>query len=280
MRSHVAALLAAGATVAAVAHSARADPAARADARDLSASPETPRAELAWRDNLRGVVGATIPLYGDRAAYGFQLYLPVFIELHNDTDDLIPNNNWRGRLGIEAEWVRPVVVAAMPSLRTLAMSLAVEHESDHSTAPEFGPTGWLTVNDLAVRATATAVTGPGAVTVTAGTRLYALSCTTAPSFCPQSNYDSTAIEALGEIVWDARRAAGGAHPFVSVAASWMWQHDNVIRERRAIVHAGVRQQRSARGMWQLFALAYFGNDVGIARGTSATQLGLAFRWTL
>ena len=100
MRATLIALALAGFTSA-----ASADPGAHADARELSASPEVPSLGMAWRDYLRGRLGATIPLSGERNEHGFRFGIAGMVELHNDTDDVFPNNNWRGRLVVRVVYV-------------------------------------------------------------------------------------------------------------------------------------------------------------------------------
>jgi len=36
--------------------------------------------------------------------------------------------------------------------------------------------------------------------------------------------------------------------------------------------------RSRLGMWQFYALGFFGNEVGIDRGNAVTQGGVGVRW--
>ena len=52
---------------------------------------------------------------------------------------------------------------------------------------------------------------------------------------------------------------------------------DVIQELRAALHAGF-YSRTAVGLWQFFALGFFGNDVGIDRETIVYQGGAGVRW--
>jgi len=51
----------------------------------------------------------------------------------------------------------------------------------------------------------------------------------------------------------------------------------MIRELRTSLNFGV-WSRSGLGMWQFYALGFFGNDVGIDRGSTVTQGGVGVRW--
>ncbi len=55
------------------------------------------------------------------------------------------------------------------------------------------------------------------------------------------------------------------------------QSGDMIRELRTSLNFGV-WSRSGLGMWQFYALGFFGNDVGIDRGSTVTQGGVGVRW--
>jgi hypothetical protein len=65
--------------------------------------------------------------------------------------------------------------------------------------------------------------------------------------------------------------------FGSVHGAGIVPNGDMIRELRTSLNFGV-WSRSRLGMWQLYALGFFGNDVGIDRGSTVTQGGLGVRW--
>jgi len=78
--------------------------------------------------------------------------------------------------------------------------------------------------------------------------------------------------------------AGGARPvkgkwyvFGSVHGAGIVPNGDLIRELRTSLNFGV-WSRSRLGMWQFYALGFFGNEVGIDRGNTVTQGGVGIRW--
>jgi hypothetical protein len=160
--------------------------------------------------------------------------LPL-IELHNVRGDAFPNHLWRGRLALGA------TTRAAPSV---AITLLVEHESDHRTASGSTPTsGWLVLNGL-----------DGSLGV------------------------SGTLEAIADGAGPG--AAAGLSPFAVLLLEALAPTDRIVGEARAVLHAGATAASPDMGRWQLYAIAWLGNDVGFRRERRVTHLGAGLRWSM
>jgi hypothetical protein len=254
---------------------------AQSDARMLSASPDAPVASLGFRGTLRGAVGARLPLVGELAGTGFLLQLPALIELHNlSAQEPIPWQYWRGRLALEAIYRRE---AALGTRRAaFAGAFAVEHESDHSSD---GHPGFVNLNSVSLRGDFTVALGLHALTTSLLTRLHLVTCTVDATTC--GNYHGTGgsvtFEAATDVVFDGTLVAGYPYRyFVALHGAWLVDSGLAAMERRLVLDTGVAlRPDGARGLFQLYLTALFGNDVGYYRGTrEVAQAGFGFRWGL
>ncbi len=251
---------------------------AQSDARILSANPDAPVAALEWRNFLRGMVGARIPIVGALRSMGFLLQLPAQIELHNaDTMQPVPWEYWRGRLGLEAMYRARVALGARQA--ALAGAFAIEHESDHAST---GEVGLVNLNSMSARGELTVAFGPHALTVSTLARLHVLTCTIDTTYC--GRYGGGAGSVTGEfnadVVMDVQLVHG--HPyrfFAALHGAWIVENRLAKTERRAALHLGFAVRGVDRGLFQLYALAQAGEDVGWFRARGPQWMaGGGFRW--
>jgi hypothetical protein len=250
---------------------APADSSAPDDARVLSADPNVPLFGLEFRGAARATFGSPIrPLTG---ADGLQVALVPLLELHDaiGSPNAIPFENWRGRLEIHGGWrVTRATYAATGWL-------GLEHESDHPTLwrGPYPTHSYFTLNSAVARAELTLPLGPLALTVVAIERFHLDTCTSVFPECARAVGDgSPAFEQGAEAVADGSAgAAFSFRPFGSIAMSWLFPSSRVVGEKRLALRAGLRVRQRAGGLWQLYLAALFGNDVGVFRHDTVTELG-------
>ena len=258
------------------AHAARAD--ALSEARRLSANPDNPAMGMSWRAEMRGTVGGAVPILGgeeDRLT----LRLPLMVELNNRTGNVLPNNFWRGEIGLVLGWRVPAFG------RKALLSFDIQHESDHQSAgPEQqasgAPTGFLELNSVAVSgALPFELLGELVPRLTA--RLHLVTCTLAVTPCTdgQPGWGSTAFEASGELTWlGAAAPPGRIRPLASVFVDALLPHALVRREERIVGNLGAWLHTAHRGDFELYGIVWLGNEVGYERAHAVHQLGVGLRW--
>jgi len=167
------------------------------------------------------------------------------IQLQNQdgSDQALPNENWRGRLSLQGAWTW----GDDPGAPRFSIGGAIEHESDHATARAEAPNVSLQLNDVALLGAVQVPKPRLMIRLDMQAVTYVISCTDVQAAC------------------------------ADFAGSGIVPNDDMIRELRTSLNFGV-WSRSRLGMWQLYALVFFGNDVGIDRGNTVTQGGLGIRW--
>lgn len=277
-------LLAACSVTSSLRAQSRVDPVlAQSQARGLSAHPDAPSAALFFRGQMHGKVGVAIPLLHVR---GFELSLPVLIELHNAEQRPIPAQYWRGRLSLELAHR-----ARLSATFAHGMSILLEHQSDHISGP---PGGWTQRNGFALRHDLTWSFAAGSLTTSAYARFHLFSCTVDPGSCarripvygtviervPDAGIPgNAALEPVIEAMFDGRLSAQWGY-FVALAGSWLLPHGVVASEKRAVLDVGVRLRRARMGTLQLYLTCALGDDVGYVRNRSANGAGIGLRWAL
>jgi hypothetical protein len=252
-------------------------PQAQSDARLLSADPDVPAMELAYRGHMRAAAGVRIPLFGDLAGTGFLLQLPALIELHNVDDEFIPYENWRGRLALEAIYRREASIGRTRA--ALAGAFALEHESDHTSV---GGGEFVDLNSLSLRGEMTLPIGIHALTMGALARLHVLTCTTDPAMCASYSglRGSQAPELVTDVIFDGVFVRN--HPwrfFGALHAAWLIGNGYAATEARFVLDTGVAVRAQERGLFQLYFTMLVGNPVGLHRATSGVvEAGAGLRW--
>jgi len=243
----------------------------------LSASPDAPQIAFFWSGHLRGKVSARIPFIGGLQEPGFSMALLPLVELQNQdgSDQPLPNESWRGRLSLQGAWTW----GEHPDAPRSSLGLAVEHESDHATAAAEAPENSLQLNDVAVLGAVQIPKPRLIIRIDTQAVAYVFSCTNIDADC-KDFAGSTSFGGLMDLILDA----GGARPhrgkwyaFGSLHGAAIVPNGDMIRELRTTLNAGV-WTRSRLGMWQFYALGFFGNEVGIDRGNTVTQGGIGVRW--
>jgi len=254
---------------------AGADPArAQAEARLLSANPDSPTSAFFWRDELHGKLGAPIPLLGERT--GFSLQLPALIELHNARPSLVPYQFWRARVSLEAIHRRVLDGGRF----VLGTSILAEHESDHVSGP---PGHFLNRNGVAFRLDFTWMFGDDALTASSIARMHLRTCTLVPILCDRGGgrEGSAAFEQTAEVVFDGgwgNRCAGRPRYFLSAMGSLLPAHRLAGEEKRAVAEVGLSVRRPEHGLLQVYFTGLAGNEIGYLRHLTDTQVGLGVRW--
>ncbi len=246
------------------------------DGRRLSAHPDSPVSSAVFRRQLRGKVGIVIPFVGEPGGEGFFLTAPAFMELHNEVASFVPYQYWRGRIAAEAgyRW-------SLGPSSALALSAALEHESDHSSS---GHTGFVNLNGGSVRVDWARAFGGSYLMASLYPRLHLLTCTVSQIVCGDGGgrAGSPSFEQVGELVLDAAAwpwASGRLRPFAAVAGAWLLPHALAIEERRVTADLGVSLRTDSRGYFQVYLTSLLGDDVGFLRGTSSrAEAGVGFRW--
>jgi len=243
----------------------------------LSASPDAPQIAFYWSGHLRGRLSARIPFVGGLQEPGFSMALLPLIELQNQdgSDQALPNENWRGRLSVQGGWTW----GDDPWAPRFSLGGAIEHESDHATAAADAPDNSLQLNDVALLGAAQVPKPRLMIRIDTQAVTYVISCTNIDADCE----DFSGSSSFGGIL-DLMLDAGGARPlmgkwyvFGSVHGAGLIPNGDLIRELRTSLNFGV-WTRSRLGMWQFYALGFFGNEVGINRGDTVTQGGVGVRW--
>lgn len=243
----------------------------------LSASPDAPQIAFFWSGHLRGRLSARIPFIGGLQEPGFSMALLPLIELQNQdgSGQALPNENWRGRLSLQGAWTW----GENPRAPRFSLGLAIEHESDHATARSEAQDGSLQLNDVALLGAVQVPKRRLIIRIDAQAVPYVFSCTDIQATCGDFEGSTT----FGGIV-DLMLDAGGAEPvrgkwymFGSVHGAGIVPNGDMIRELRTSLNFGV-WSRSRLGMWQFYALGFFGNEVGIDRGSTVVQYGVGARW--
>jgi hypothetical protein len=254
-----------------------AEPFAAEDLRRLSANPNRAVFGLEYRTAWRATLGAEMPLLGRPGRDEWALALAPLVELHNGPhpDSFVPNEYWRARIGAEIWW-SPLRTRSLVVL----LGLAVEHESDHSTARVDSTWGFTTLNDAALKQLF--VVHPGALALGLGLEvdLFAWSCTRWPQHCTSYGGTTTAGGALDLVadfadVW----SVAGWQPYLAVEASGLLGRGEVAPESRIVARAGAWQRNPSAGLFQLFLLGFVGNDLGILRTRRVQELGVGFAWS-
>lgn len=244
----------------------------------LSANPDTPGVTFVWRGQLRGTLGVRVPIVGKPQQPRFSMAIVPLIELYNQTGSsvLLPNEGWRGQLGIQAGWLW----GELPTGRRYVLGGLVRHESDHATDRADAPGAALQFNEVTIIGAVQLPQPRMMVRVEARARALVSSCTDIETVCSGLKGNAS-FGAEADLMLDA----GGAEPirkrwyfFSSVHAGAVVPHRQVIRELRTTLHVGVFVPVKF-GVWQLFALGFFGNDIGIYRGNVVYQGGAGVRWT-
>jgi hypothetical protein len=262
------------------------------DARHLSANPDIPATVLVWRDHLRGAVGLDIPVFQTGGRDQIELRIPVMVELSNIVDNVIPNNYWRGLLGIELGYR---FSAVGPHGEDLRLALFLQHESDHETVDLVryfqgpvtntdAPVGFYEFNSVGLRGDLPFHLRGQNFAVAATAKLHVLSCNVNLILCASGadGWGSQTFEGSGEVSWSGWAPAsdtGRLMPFVSLYADWLAPNGLVREEHRVVANLGVWIRTATRGTLVLFGIAWFGNDVGYLRDQRVTQVGGGLRWT-
>lgn len=239
------------------------------DLTGTTADPNAPRFGLLFRGAMRAQLGARLTLSEDEDAEGFALWLSPLVELHepSGSDQVLPSHYWRARVGLTSSY------GWRSDEQRYRLMLALEHESDHETAHAYSTPGFLTQNTLALGFDGQGTLGALRWSVVPTLRLYLLSCTRARDQCSDFRGDSS-VGAQLDLSLDAPTwELASLVPFVSVSGLVVADHARVRSERHVALHLGA-WCASETLLFQAFALAYLGNDVGITRGQRVTQLGL------
>ena len=243
----------------------------------LSASPDAPQMAFFWSGHLRARLSARIPFIGGLQEPGFSMALLPLIELQNQdgSDQALPNENWRGRLSLQGAWTWGEYATAP----RFSLGVGIEHESDHATARSDAPEVSLQLNDIPLLGAVQIPKPRLIIRMDMQAVTYVFSCTSLEAAC----HDFEGSTTFGGIV-DLMLDSGGAQPmrgkwymFGSAHGAGIVPHGDMVRELRTSLNFGV-WTRSRLGMWQFYALGFFGNDVGMDRGNTVTQYGAGARW--
>lgn len=206
----------------------------------------------------------------------FFVTLSPLVELHNDPgpDGFLPNENWRARIGLVGgrRWAW--------NTGELAVGLAIEHESDHSTSrfDDDAQPWFLSLNDAAVEVALSETLEPLVVSFGLASRLYFATCTRLFT-CERSFQGSTTWGTAANASLTTSEQKWGFRPFVAVHGALIVGNGEAIFERRLVVHAGFWRQAGPLH-WEIFGLGFFGNDTGFFRGRTVHQAGLGMRFWL
>jgi hypothetical protein len=262
-----------------------------ADARRLSANPDSTVLGLSWVQHLRGQLGATLPAWGDDDTSSLTVRIPAMVELSNEVNNAVPNNDWRGLLSLEVGYhFNPSSTLGSRA----AVSLEIHHESDHTTVDLLrgvgtpGSThlvGDFQVNTVGVRGDVPWIAWGQQFVVSLLPRLHVLSCTKDPVLCARGTdgWGSQAFEALVEAMWTGSGSPpepGHFRPFASMSGDLIFPNGLVAREARLNLDAGTWVRTRKRGEFQFYALAWFGNQAGFLRQETIATVGGGFRWTM
>lgn len=247
---------------------------------DLSlaeANPENPVIGTAYRGAVRARMGIRIPVLLPGSHDGWGLRMVPFIEIHNDpgSSQPLPSDNWRARARIVGSWERQYE----SWLSSVWVGFGIEHESDHRTAPGDDGRNVLVLNDLLGSAGVSIAPRRGELWLRTEARAYFATCTAHQRDC----FDSSRSSSFGstyELVYRVGRRGAGADAFrffTSIHGSFIVGRGEIIDERRAVAHLGTMARRET-GLWQIYGIAWVGNDVGIDRQDRVYHAGAAFAW--
>ena len=247
-------------------------------AQNLTANPDGPGVSFLWRGHLRGTVSIPVPVYGRPQRAGLYFAIPLLLEVYNaaGSDQILPNEGWRGVLGVQGGWVWGLD----PTESRFYLGGAAIHESDHATASIDAPIDVLVLNEFTLLGAIQIPKPRLLIRFELQARALAFSCTRQVANCSDIFSGSPSFGGETDLILDL----GGAEPlprrwyfFSAVHLGGIVPNRDVIRELRAELHAGVYVP-VRMGLWQLFALGFFGNDVGIDRANVVYQAGAAVRW--
>ncbi|HEX7478660.1 MAG TPA: hypothetical protein VF331_12695 [Polyangiales bacterium] len=245
---------------------------ALAAARALAADADAAVFGMAYRGSVRAQLGAFLPVIGDEATDGFNFGLAPLVELHEPLHSLqpLPSEYWRARLPVEASWGFGAAAARY------RVGLALEHESDHESSHAYSKAGFLTLNDAALVLRTGLRLGALQLFTAARLRGYVVSCTRTRSTCENFRGDASAGAQLDLVLLGPSLGRTRLSPFAAVTGFGLLAHAGIGGETHLELHAGV----TIPTRWlevQSFALLYVGNDVGLLRALTVTQLGAAVR---
>ena len=242
----------------------------------LDASTESPRFGVEWRAAARARLGAELPLLGRRGAAPLSIQLTPLLELHNGAhpDSAIPNESWRGRLGLEGWWR-----AVAAPRRRHEVGFALEHESDHDSSRVDSLPWFLSLNDLALVSAHALELGGVALGLRTSARYYLLTCTRIGACDEPTDGQSSvggALSLTADLTHLVRWRRGG--PFAAVEVAALAPRVQIHGEQRVVAYLGLLREGPRTGRFQLYALAIQGNDVGLRRYREVSQVGLGLRW--
>jgi hypothetical protein len=240
-----------------------------------SADPNTPAFGLSYRGSLRAQLGASLPLWITPRRSGVIFSLNPLLELHEParSPQLVPSEYWRARVSLAGG-------AFWASEQTLYLiALALEHESDHETAHAYSHPGFLAQNAVALLAQGNLRHSGLVLRLSPYLRVYVLSCTRERSVCKNFAGDSAFGAQLDATLEAPGFALSELVPFLSASGFGVLPHAAVRGESHLELHLGFLYS-SRFLLMQLFALGYFGNDVGITRAQQVVQLGVGTRLSL
>jgi len=241
----------------------------------LSADPNTPAFGVSVRRAMRAQLGAALPLWASPESEGLIFTLSPLMELHEpaNSTQVLPSQYWRARLTLSGAAVFVTDSAAY------RIGLSLEHESDHETAHAYSQPGFLTQNALAVRSLASFPGADVALSVAPSLLLYLASCTLDRSVCRNFQGDTSGGAQLDIVISAPGAALWELVPYLSASGLGILRHAAVRGETHLELHLGLKYQ-SRFLLMQLFALGYFGNDVGVQRGDRVTEVGAGTRLAL
>lgn len=249
-----------------------------------TASPDAPALELSWRDGLRAKAGGRLRFVGDGDDRRGPLFEFLgFIELHNQAGNLsfVPYQFWRGRFAFEAGY-RWTFEGEKPW--TFRLVGALEHESDHATAPNSGTradhAGFVNLNSLS--ATAGLRHGRSAPTHAALTvRLHALTCTFSQLECGRGGGLAGDRSVEAELAFTQELPLWGAlqrwNLFASAWGDAVAGTRQIVASRRLGLRAGTVFRRKSTAV-SLSVHALVGTDIGYFQQREAVQLGVGVAW--
>ncbi len=240
----------------------------------VSADPNAARFGLMFRAAMRAQLGAGLVLVGDPEQQGWALRLSPLVELHepSGSDQALPSQYWRARvalsLGYSWRW----------DSHRIRIVGGVAHESDHETAHAYSMSGFLTQNALSIGAGTSWVLEALQLELAPTLWLYLLSCTRDRERCTDFAGDTSVGAQLDMTLAAPGWAVASLVPFISVNGLAIAERDRVLSEGHLALHLGV-WTTSTTCTFQVFALGYVGNDVGITRGQRVARLGFGVSLT-
>lgn len=234
----------------------------------LTADPNGADYSFEWRGAVRGKFSDQFDMVGreDRKGYGIAL-VPLF-ELHEPrkSQNPLPNQFWRARVSIHQSY------GWSNTTYRFRVGLLLTHESDHETAHEYSRPGYLSLNDVALRAQLLGRSTNWAWYALVDAELYFLSCTRPDRICENFRGDATVGGQLqAGVTWPLLKLWRFA-PFVAVAASGIVPRGRMIAERRLLGRIGMHTHLGD-SLLSVFVLGSLGNDVGVVRNRKVNVVG-------